>query len=598
MPIAPHLNHHELDHARRLLLKGEPLPGDVLPEAIARSWQRSKEAGIHPWDNHMANSAVTDCPLTEDDHILAACIEPELARLWEVFGGPEWALMGLNSGGVIVCRSHHTDFSPLSALQIGTRILESDIGTTAPGLTLAEKKPIVLTGSHHYLKEFERFFCVSIPIYQADGRLAGALDITGIGERNTRVVFEQLRQAVMAVESRLLQHYYRQHWLYSLHPNAQLLGTHFQGMAAFSASGTLLAATSNARQMLALPASGEASALPFALSDLNNPASQFKLPLKDGTSLMVRRHGQANSDVAARQPSGLALLGDDAELERQFTFANKAFEAGIAVLLCGETGTGKEVFAKALHDLWDPQAPFVAINCSALPESLIEAELFGYEEGTFTGARKGGASGRLEDANGGTLLLDEIGDMPLALQSRLLRVLQERAVTRLGSSTPRPLNIRIISATHCDLAQMMAQKAFRADLYYRLKGVQIALPALRQRSDLATLIKSILLRHGHCTLDEASLSWLKCQNWPGNIRELEQTLHLASVLAGPGNTITPDHLPQYQAPEQQRQTGPLQQAEQQTINAALQRHNGNISATAQALGISRTTLYAKLKKQG
>jgi transcriptional regulator of acetoin/glycerol metabolism len=290
-------------------------------------------------------------------------------------------------------------------------------------------------------------------------------------------------------------------------------------------------------------------------------------------------------------------LGGDNALNHQFDIAYKAFRAGIPVLLQGETGTGKEVFARSLHEAWKADAPFVAINCSAIPESLIEAELFGYTDGTFTGGRKGGAKGRIEEANGGTLLLDEIGDMPVSLQTRLLRVLQERQVTRLGSSESNPLDVRIVSATHCDLVQLIGERNFREDLYFRLNGVQVHLPALRERQDLGHLIQTLLLRYGRCRLSLESLKLIRAQRWPGNIRQLEQTLRLACALAGEGEEILPEHLPAC-TPPGAPPISSLKAAEQKTIQEALHANRGNVSATAIALGISRTTLHKKLKSAG
>ena len=261
------------------------------------------------------------------------------------------------------------------------------------------------------------------------------------------------------------------------------------------------------------------------------------------------------------------------------------------------------MFARALHDSRDPSAPFVAIYCAAIPESLIEAELFGYEDGTFTGGRKGGAAGRLETAHGGTLLLDEIGDMPPALQTRLLRVLQERRLNRLGSSETRPLDVRVISATHCDLSKRIDEKQFRDDLYFRLNGLRIPLPPLRHRSDREALVQSLLARFGHYRAHHDTLACLLAHQWPGNIRELEQTLRLATILAGDQPEILPSHLPPdfpRVTDEGQRRltTSPLREAEQRTIEATLRGNQGNIAKTARDLGLSRTTLYKKLKRNG
>ena len=228
-----------------------------------------------------------------------------------------------------------------------------------------------------------------------------------------------------------------------------------------------------------------------------------------------------------------------------------------------------------------------------MPENLIESELFGYEEGSFTGAKKGGARGKLEDADGGTLLLDEIGDMPLRLQTRLLRFLQERQITRIGSSMSRPLSIRIICATHRDLPAMVAKQMFREDLYYRLKGMQVKLPPLHLRQDLRRLITTIVASFNHAEITEDAMQWLINQPWPGNIRQLRQTIHLATVIADGEKALKPEHFVEFDAQPQEVELLTLADIEKNAIEAAVQRHHGNLTAAARELGISRTTLYKK-----
>ncbi|WP_370298219.1 sigma-54-dependent Fis family transcriptional regulator, partial [Pontibacterium sp.] len=279
--------------------------------------------------------------------------------------------------------------------------------------------------------------------------------------------------------------------------------------------------------------------------------------------------------------------------------------------LNGETGTGKEVVARALHDA-GPRAkkPFVAVNCAAIPEGLIESELFGYREGAFTGSRRGGMVGRFQQADGGTLFLDEIGDMPLALQARLLRVLQERRVAPLGGGEEVSLDIRLICATHRDMRALVAEGDFREDLFYRLNGVGVKLPALRDRTDLREFLTSLLrtteqrmdftraVEFDNCLLDK-----LASYSWPGNIRQMETVLRAALAFLDDDETLiteehlTDDFLEQLNSESDgQGNGGILKQSEQQTIRKALDENNGNISATAKALGISRATLYRRLQE--
>ncbi len=588
------INPDLLDDARRQLLLGHPLPENLLPDAVARSWQRSRDAGLHPWESRLVNRVNDDYPLSETDEHLAATAQPEIDRLWDVFGGEDWCLFCVNSDAVIVRSKTNAETPPLSMLKTGVRVQEADIGTTAPACTLREKRAFVFTGPQHYLKEFDHFFCVSVPVFGPDNQLAGALDMTGIGERNTQVVFEQLRLSAMAIENQLFTDHYAGCDIFSIQSSPTFLNTPFQGLVALSADGNFVAASHSARQLLQLRISSRS--LPFNQSSLKNLGARTeKRALPDGTYIYVRnlaagvttfRHAQQQSYVPVS-------VSTEPAIEKQFGIAVKACKADIPIMITGETGTGKEVFAKALHDTIDADSPFIAINCSAMPENLIESELFGYEEGSFTGAKKGGARGKLEDADGGTLLLDEIGDMPLRLQTRLLRFLQERQITRIGSSMIRPLSIRIICATHRDLPAMVAKQMFREDLYYRLKGMQVKLPPLHLRQDLRRLITTIVASFNHTEITEDAMQWLINQPWPGNIRQLRQTIHLATVIADGKKALRPEHFVEFDAQPQEVEPLTLADIEKNAIEAAVQRHHGNLTAAARELGISRTTLYKK-----
>lgn len=594
------LDLQNLDDARRWVWDGNALPVGLLPTAVASSWERSRDAGLSPWDQRLASHGVT-FELSDADLSLAAYAGPELDRLWSVFGGQNWTLFCVNKQGVIVYAKHTSTPESLSSLQVGKRIHEGDIGTTAPSCTLYDGQAMVLRGDQHYLKEFEHFFCVSVPLYGVHGELIGALDITGIGSRNAPAVLEQLKIAAMAVESRLYSSL-ECNQIIALQFDPRLIGTPFQGLLAINADGELQAANRTARKILGIrdefkegktlnweqffEKSSESLIVHFPdLMLLHDGASVYAQPL------LTRAPGMRSISNRAHEN-----LGTDEALRSQFMMATKAFGAGISVLLRGETGVGKEVFAKALHDTVDPDAPFIAINCSAIPESLIEAELFGYVEGTFTGARKGGAKGRIEEANGGTLLLDEIGDMPVALQTRLLRVLQDKVITRLGSSERQPIDIRVIGATHCDIEKLIAERHFREDLFYRLNGFQVHLPALRERSDHHLLIQHLIERYSGGALHPDSMELLMYQQWPGNIRQLEQNIRLAIALAGEGEVILPEHFPGLASDTSLQTENSLKAYERQRIQDALDANGGNIKATAKQLGIARGTVYRRLRE--
>jgi transcriptional regulator with PAS, ATPase and Fis domain len=339
----------------------------------------------------------------------------------------------------------------------------------------------------------------------------------------------------------------------------------------------------------------------------------------------------------------------------------RVLDRDIPMLILGETGTGKELLARAIHvDSARAKQPFVAVNCASIPETLIEAELFGYEDGAFTGARRKGAVGKIVQANGGTLFLDEIGDMPVALQAHLLRVLQERQVTPLGSSKSVAVDVSIICATHRNLREMIDQKLFREDLFYRLNGLAVRLPALRERSDLLALVRRILDqlaepagRGRHLQPNADVLRLFQHYHWPGNVRQLFNVLRTAAVMAANEPVITREHLsddfldealaaqaapaaatpaatppvtaasaapaepaaspaqaqplptpvpPATAAVPAPRWSGEtasapksLEEMEIDAIRRAVDEAGGNISVASKRLGISRNTIYRKLR---
>ena len=296
----------------------------------------------------------------------------------------------------------------------------------------------------------------------------------------------------------------------------------------------------------------------------------------------------------------------------------KVLGRDIPILVVGETGTGKELLAQAIHkDSPRANGPFVVVNCASIPETLIESELFGYEDGAFTGARKKGSVGKILQANGGTLFLDEIGDMPLNLQARLLRVLQERMVTPLGSTKSIAVNVELICATNCNLRDMIARGEFRKDLYYRMNGLVVRLPPLRERTDLEPVVEKILaaessdVRH---TVAPEIMDLFKKHSWPGNFRQLTNLLRTAMVMAGDEPEIRREHLPedfldeieitQIECNEVNKSLNytehgfdgdaKLEKMKLSAIQKALEANHGNVSATAKALGVSRNTIYRKI----
>ncbi|HNR61863.1 MAG TPA: sigma 54-interacting transcriptional regulator [Thauera sp.] len=308
------------------------------------------------------------------------------------------------------------------------------------------------------------------------------------------------------------------------------------------------------------------------------------------------------------------IIGDSPAVRTQLDLARRYARTDSTVLIHGESGTGKELFAQGIHNASArASGPFVAINCASLPEALLESELFGYEEGAFTGARKGGKPGLFEQAHTGTIFLDEIGDMPIALQTRLLRVLQEREVVRLGGTQPTPVNVRVLAATHRRLRGRIVTGEFREDLYYRLNILQLRLPPLRDRKeDLQPLALQIMagiaLRDGlqfdQSRIVRSLLPALKKHHWPGNIRELENVLERAAlILADDATALSEQELQDilFDADEGGAAWGQrpaVAPCEPDDLQAAIARFGGSVTLAAKALGMSRTTLWRRLKTAG
>ena len=320
---------------------------------------------------------------------------------------------------------------------------------------------------------------------------------------------------------------------------------------------------------------------------------------------------QEYQDQMQKEGGFANFRGNDPKIQHVKNLGMRIAKTDFPVLITGETGTGKEVIAKSIHMESSRSAePFVAINCGAIPKELLESELFGYEEGAFTGAQKGGRPGKFELADTGTLFLDEIGDMPFDMQVKLLRVLQSGEIQRVGGLRTVPVDLRIISATNKDLKQAIAQHQFRADLYYRISTLSILVPPLRERAeDILPLAEHFIRRHElrlnrhPVPLPQETAEAIRRYPWPGNIRQLESAVERAVHLAE-GGALLPEHFGIADLMENRRPAAPapaqatLEDIERQAIAAALVRFGGNISQTAFALGVSRPTLYRKMDKYG
>jgi transcriptional regulator of acetoin/glycerol metabolism len=608
-------------------------------QVVERSWQRSRNYGICHRDNLLFEAPVvaSNSQIAESNRLLLSCVTPEMEQLHAALSPKDWVLACLDLEGVVISSlgRRSTDNRELNQVfRVGAQISEQNVGTTAPSCVLTERDSVFFIGEEHYLEEARQFSCLATPIFGLNGGIVGVLDASSKQGAPSIYTLESLVFAARAIENRMFAQL-GEVLLVHVHHRLDILGTPMEGLLAFDPAGKLRCTNRIAGQLLKL---GEIQ-IGLDFSELfDMPFIHAACYRRHDLSAPLRLHSHHSGELHAcitMGPGQKAVRGqpakflpaivaeqtpaphsrpclEDTALQNALSRARKAFANDIPVLVNGETGTGKEVFARLLHEGSSRAGEaFVAINCSSIPASLIESELFGHVEGAFTGSRKGGASGKIEEAHKGTLFLDEIGDMPLELQGRLLRVLQERSLTRLGSSQMIKVDCALICATHRDLKQLTDKGGFREDLYYRINGLRVPLPALRERSDLRALIGHLLCAetsaHRPVQLSNEALRALLAYRWPGNIRQLYQTLRLAAALAENEGEIGLQHLPDEVLEQCAAQTeevsgspkpqerATLHATEMRAIKAAVEANGGNLSAAARSLGIGRATLYRKLK---
>jgi transcriptional regulator of acetoin/glycerol metabolism len=493
----------------------------------------------------------------------------------------------------------------------GSIFAESHEGTNGLGTALAEHRPILVYRDEHFREQWSMFTCAVAPLFDHAGRLAGALNITScrsdLGRAAHQLALAVTTQATRRIERASFRQAFGNRWI------AALPGDDAGGLIAYDDDRRVVGACRTARSTLGLTDAMISEGIDlsrFILLD-ERPArttdGTVELRPPDGSQLgqgrvAPPRRSPATAkqaprpDIGADRFAGLhQLAGRDPALMKSVKRLATVGDLNLPVLLHGETGSGKDVFARAIHAASHrARNNYVALNCAAMPESLIDAELFGYEAGAFTGARREGSKGLIVQADGGTLFLDEIGDMPMPLQTRLLRVLENREVWPLGALKPVHVDIRLVSATHRDLGAMTEAGTFRADLYYRLRGMEIHLPALRQRADKKELIAQIAREEAaDCRLSAEAWAMLLSYPFPGNMRQLRHVLRLAGCTAENGVIGGADlDLPPFGG---RAGDGVHSTTERTTIIETLRYHGGRVTDAACALGLSRATLYRKIK---
>lgn len=646
-------------------MDGLPLPGTrhalaaaTPPALIRRSWARCAQ-----WADDLPDDPVAlgrgDLDARHEQHAsMLRAAQPEIDTLASLVASASSLVLLADASGVILQATGNTDFlrrADRVALRPGVSWAENHRGTNAIGTALAEAAPLCVHGAEHFLPRNQILSCHAAPIRSPRGDILGVLDISGDAQRLHAYALGLATLCARQVANRLMLHAGPRCQQLVFHHQAGMLETADRGLLLIE-DGRVVGANDAAlallrtdwRRLLDQPVERwlpNWRALPASPASLRGHDGQalfalLRQPAEPPAGTPVWTRAQADTPASPKPPGPAtpapaqptrapAVRTDllpplDPALETRFTRSRRALDAGLAVLLQGETGAGKEVYARHLHQAsrWHA-GPLVAVNCGALPDTLIEAELFGYEAGAYTGARRQGARGRLREADGGILFLDEIGDMPLTLQTRLLRVLQERTVQPLGAGRAVPVEFGLVSASNRDLAAMVETGAFRADLYYRLQDCRVDLPPLRSRADLrahvCTTLHACAAPAAPPTLDDGALAQLARYPWPGNYRQLQAVLRGLALFHPPGSLIRVGDLPEeiqacrlataHQAQDasssSQAAQAPdiaahatLRSQQSQQISEALARHGGNISRAARDLGIHRSTLHRHLARPG
>ncbi|TRO16367.1 sigma-54-dependent Fis family transcriptional regulator [Ectopseudomonas mendocina] len=504
----------------------------------------------------------------------------------------------------------------------GASWLERYTGTNAIGTALSCGQAVHIQHDEHFLKA-NRFMTGSAsPIFDEQRRMIAVLDVSSDSYLPPAHTLGMVKMMSQSVENRLiLKLFADQYHLLSFNTSLDNLDSPWAGLVVFDEQGHVVSANRRADNLLGQPLTYG------AIEQLFDVPLQQLLNQPDGQPFNLRTSGQFRFHARVRRPARPTpiqprdfrpqspastqqephlhtLSLGDARMDKAIRQAERLLEKDIPILIQGETGAGKEVFVKALHQASSRASqPFIAVNCAAIPAELVESELFGYEKGAFTGASQKGHVGLIRKAHKGTLFLDEIGDMPLRVQARLLRVLQERCVQPLGSSELHPVDVRLVSATNRPLRQDVDSGQFRADLYYRISGLNLELPPLRERSDKQALFQKLWEQHREpgqrAGISREVLELFQHHPWPGNLRQLSSVLQVALAMAD-DQPIRAEHLPDdffLDLPTDAHQPA-HPEPESEDLASQYQACGGNISYLARHLGLSRNTLYKRLREQG
>ena len=623
----------------RRFVAGMAVDEAIVRPLILQSWQRCRRAGFPA-------ETLALCPIdaaglarsTAENQELVDTAKQVMDRLAHSIHLSSSVVTLVDTTGLVLhVSATREDLENVPYGAPGRRCDETTLGTNGMGVCLVERRPVHVIASEHYSASLHYLSCSAAPVHDSAGRFLGAINLAistenfhqhtlGLVEAAAHAIEEHLRLRSLARTQRII---------------LELLD---DGVIVLAGDGTITSINRQACAMLGLSADAAGKNIRtfirasdvfksiladrktfhdreviFGLRHGERSCALSCAPFADGGVILTLRETRRMRKYAARVAGAKAvytfdnIVGESKALREAIRLARVASQGEATTLLLGESGTGKELFAQAIHNAGNRgKGPFVVVNCGALPRNLVQSELFGYVAGAFSGALKEGSPGKFELADGGTIFLDEIGEMPLEAQVSLLRLLQESEVTRLGGQEAKRINVRIIAATNKDLPTAVRNNAFRGDLYYRLNVLSIQIPPLRHREDDVLLLTRVFMdkfKRSLCKpeleVTREAMAALAAHHWPGNVRELENCIERLVNVACDGRIDIAD-LPQDVMADMVRGRQPLpgeaamslKRIQKALILETLRETGGNFRRTSTLLNISRTTLYAKLKLYG
>jgi transcriptional regulator of acetoin/glycerol metabolism len=637
----------------------------LVSSAIGASWRRcmidyALDPGLHQEPFVLDLHALKEYRARHEHLIQVA--SAEIDWLYDHIAMSGCALLLTDAGGIVLYEKADPTILQTfrsAGLQLGADWSELRQGTNGMGTCIAENRPVIVHRDEHFRSCHIGLSCTAAPIHDPDGSLVAVLDASTLNAQGTREsqthVMALVHLSAKLIEKCLFLRHFQRSSVLRFHARPEFVNLQHDGALALASDATVIAADEMALRLLGVaqrreligrrideifdmraeeimdPVAPSAAGLwPVRdallgrryFASLSNEStdvgfSKYRIPTPRGPDILQLAAPSAAKDSLTLED----LAGEDPQMLRIVRSARRVAGSAVSVMIQGATGTGKELFARALHTA-SGRAPFIALNCAAIPESLIESELFGYKSGAFTGARREGMKGTILQASGGTLFLDEIGDMPIGLQTRLLRVLEEHEVVPLGADKPMKVDLRVVCASHQNLRSMIARGQFREDLYYRLNGITLELPRLVDRSDKEQLIRKLLSAETSdgrpVAIEMDAFQRLMDYDWPGNIRELRNVIRTALAICD-GGVVRLRDLPSevrhsavgtpsgatqlYGADSEDAPTvfagaplSPIEAAERQALVKAIRDTEGNMARAATLLQVSRSTLYRRCRR--